>query len=323
MSSKYISVSCLLFFGSLVAVAQAASPRWEPQIATLCEPGQQYHPQHLSEDGRWTTDLSIKTPATTCLRDKMDLLEHCKKVYPGRDITNIVESSHYQKIGGWCRQGAMNSAKCKGAQRWVKPFRCLEGPFQSDALLVPEGCLFDHIHNASRCWPFVRWNQTGAAACQERGMQMRSFAMLLPCGISLFSGVEFVCCPKHFKESMKVKKTDLPVMPPEDILPSLDDEADESSMDDDVDDEEADEEDDDMLADEATENDDDYEDDDIDETEQEDEDTWNSLSTPQIKGFKDTGASGTTTTTQKSTEPSSTPAIIDPYYTHFDPRSEH
>lgn len=74
-----------------------------------------------------------------------------------------------------------------------------EGTFQSDALLVPEGCLFDHIHNASRCWPFVRWNQTGAAACQDRGMQMRSFAMLLPCGISLFSGVEFVCCPKHFK----------------------------------------------------------------------------------------------------------------------------
>lgn len=78
-------------------------------------------------------------------------------------------------------------------------FVFIEGPFQSDALLVPEGCLFDHIHNASRCWPFVRWNQTGAAACQERGMQMRSFAMLLPCGISLFSGVEFVCCPKHFK----------------------------------------------------------------------------------------------------------------------------
>lgn len=59
---------------------QATSPRWEPQIATLCEAGQQYHPQHLSEDGRWATDLSIKTPATTCLRDKMDLLEHCKKV---------------------------------------------------------------------------------------------------------------------------------------------------------------------------------------------------------------------------------------------------
>lgn len=82
-----------------------------------------------------------------------------------------------------------------------------EGPFQSDALLVPEGCLFDHIHNASRCWPFSRWNQTGSAACQERNMQMRSFAMLLPCGISLFSGVEFVCCPKHFKGELVIKIT--------------------------------------------------------------------------------------------------------------------
>lgn len=57
------------------------------------------------------------------------------QVYPGRDITNIVESSHYQKIGGWCRQGALNSAKCKGAQRWVKPFRCL-GKFLSPIFFI-------------------------------------------------------------------------------------------------------------------------------------------------------------------------------------------
>lgn len=51
------------------------------------------------------------------------------QAYPNRDITNIVESSHYQKIGGWCRQGALNANKCKGAHRWIKPFRCL-GKFQ-------------------------------------------------------------------------------------------------------------------------------------------------------------------------------------------------
>uniref|UniRef100_A0A1A9W632 E2 domain-containing protein n=1 Tax=Glossina brevipalpis TaxID=37001 RepID=A0A1A9W632_9MUSC len=193
--------------------------------------------------------------------------------YPNRDITNIVESSHYQKIGGWCRQGTLNAAKCKGSHRWIKPFRCLEGPFQSDALLVPEGCLFDHIHNASRCWPFVRWNQTGAAACQERGMQMRSFAMLLPCGISLFSGVEFVCCPKHFKtDEIRVKKTDLPVLPPVEIsnpsddLDDIDDDnesnyskdpADDDVDDDDEDDLLADDEEDEMAADEAAANGDD------------------------------------------------------------------
>ncbi|XP_015041410.2 amyloid-beta-like protein isoform X5 [Drosophila pseudoobscura] len=252
-----------------IGTVQGASPRWEPQIAVLCEAGQIYQPQYLSEEGRWVTDLSKKTTGATCLRDKMDLLDYCKKAYPNRDITNIVESSHYQKIGGWCRQGALNAAKCKGSHRWIKPFRCLEGPFQSDALLVPEGCLFDHIHNASRCWPFVRWNQTGAAACQERGMQMRSFAMLLPCGISLFSGVEFVCCPKHFKtDEIHVKKTDLPVMPPAQISSANDElnlnanEEDDSNdsnyskdaNDDELDDEDdlmADDEEDEMVADEA------------------------------------------------------------------------
>ncbi|XP_017024199.1 amyloid-beta-like protein isoform X5 [Drosophila kikkawai] len=250
------------------AQVQAASPRWEPQIAVLCEAGQIYQPQYLSEEGRWVTDLSKKTTGATCLRDKMDLLDYCKKAYPSRDITNIVESSHYQKIGGWCRQGALNAAKCKGSHRWIKPFRCLEGPFQSDALLVPEGCLFDHIHNASRCWPFVRWNQTGAAACQERGMQMRSFAMLLPCGISVFSGVEFVCCPKHFKtDEIHVKKTDLPVMPPaqissannDELVANDEDDSNDSNYSKDANDEELDDEDDlmgddeedEMVADEA------------------------------------------------------------------------
>ncbi|XP_055677298.1 amyloid-beta-like protein isoform X5 [Lutzomyia longipalpis] len=237
-------------FSDITFSVQAASPRWEPQIAVLCEAGQIYHPQYLSEEGKWVSDLKIKVPSSSCLRDKIDLLDHCKKVYPGRDITNIVESPHYQKIGGWCRQGVTSQGKCKGAQRWIKPFRCLEGPFQSDALLVPEGCLFDHIHNASRCWPFVRWNQTGAAACQDRGMQMRSFAMLLPCGISLFSGVEFVCCPKHFKDAVKVKKIDLPAMSPElEGLPVSDD------LDDDDDDVDISE---DMLADEEGDDEDDY-----------------------------------------------------------------
>lgn len=76
-----------------------------------------------------------------------------------------------------------------------------EGPFQSDALLVPESCLFDHVHNQTRCWEFGRWNETAAQSCADRDMQLRSFAMLLPCGISVFAGVEFVCCPKNGKSN--------------------------------------------------------------------------------------------------------------------------
>jgi amyloid beta A4 protein len=31
-------------------------------------------------------------------------------------------------------------------------------------------------------------------------MRVKSFAMLLPCGIDVFSGVEFVCCPFKAKK---------------------------------------------------------------------------------------------------------------------------
>ncbi len=31
-------------------------------------------------------------------------------------------------------------------------------------------------------------------------MILRSFAILLPCGVDLFSGVEFVCCPTSVKQ---------------------------------------------------------------------------------------------------------------------------
>lgn len=64
----------------VICHAQCSSLRWEPQISVLCEAGQAYHPQHLSEEGRWTTDLNIKSAGNTCLRDKIDLLEQCKRV---------------------------------------------------------------------------------------------------------------------------------------------------------------------------------------------------------------------------------------------------
>ncbi|XP_071529165.1 amyloid-beta-like protein isoform X2 [Panulirus ornatus] len=177
--------------------AGEAGPRFEPQVAMVCAARSQYHAQYMTQTGRWITDTNSKV---TCLNDKVDILRYCKQVYPDRDITNIVESSHYYKVPNFCRVG---HAKCK-ASAWVKPYRCL-GSFQSDALLVPEGCLFDHIHNQSRCWEFDRWNTTADRACATRRMTLKSFAMLLPCGIDVFSGVEFVCCPKNYKGHGKAR----------------------------------------------------------------------------------------------------------------------
>lgn len=154
-------------------------------------------------------------------------------------------------------------------------------------------------------------------------------------------------------ESMKVKKTDLPVLPPEqDILPSLDDEEDDSqSIDEDDDDDDDIEDEEDMMADEAVESDDDddYDDDsdgnddcieinngdaleyikiffrfvEVDESEQEDEDTWNRLSTKSAKESATTSSTISKTTEQTVSMGSSVASAVDPYFTHFDPRAEH
>jgi amyloid beta A4 protein len=192
-------------------VAPPPLPHFEPMVAVYCPPGppevsadvigqpSPYLHRFMSPGGQWQTDRGrvAGSAGPTCpLRNKVAVLELCKKAYPDRDITNIVEAGHFIKLTGWCRRDDSGRCDTAATAQWVKPFRCLEGPFQSDALLVPEHCLFDHVHNQSRCATFDAWNVTATDACRSRAMGLKSFGMLLPCGIDVFSGVEFVCCPR-------------------------------------------------------------------------------------------------------------------------------
>ncbi|XP_050423095.1 amyloid-beta-like protein isoform X2 [Adelges cooleyi] len=291
---------------------------FEPQVAVLCDSKSDtsYYSQYMSENGRWTSDTKRKVG---CLKEKVDILDYCKKVYPKNDITNIVESSHYVKIGNWCKMGYN---KCKHTD-WVKPYRCLEGQFQSDALLVPENCIFDHVHNQSKCWPFDRWNQTAAQACQDRDHNLRSFAMLLPCGISLFSGVEFVCCP--YKDKIQLKKT-APIAATDSLLSS-----DQFDVEEDIDDDDDDDDEDDDDVNDEDDDDDDY--DNYDDTPAARTSSTTTTTTTTTTTAAPTTVKATTTTTQRppTTEGSrTTPSgpvrnlpTPDTYFTHFDPRDEH
>ena len=181
-------------------------PRSEPQVAMVCGQPARYHNQYMDTAGRWVSDLNHKEG---CLENKEDILDYCKQLYPKLEITNIVESTHSYMIDDWCK---VDHDKCQESYL-IKPYRCLEGKFQSDALLVPEPCQFDHIHNTSWCWDFDKWNQTAEKACRDRSMSLRSFAMLLPCGTDIFTGVEFVCCP------LKEPATEAPRQPFEKNFP--------------------------------------------------------------------------------------------------------
>lgn len=185
---------CVLLFAIIsqgFAADKMKSDNAAPMVAFMCNKPAMY----LTEQG-WVRDET-----TDCLKEPEDILNYCKEVYPDMDITNYVESSDMVTIDNWC---SYDHTHCKHhGTHTVRPIRCLVGPFQSDALLVPEHCLFDHIHDPKQCITFKAWNQTASKSCASRRMmQLQSCAILLPCGIDMFSGVEFVCCPSQ--ENMKV-----------------------------------------------------------------------------------------------------------------------
>ncbi|XP_074653490.1 amyloid-beta precursor-like protein isoform X2 [Tubulanus polymorphus] len=184
MGPKLASVIAVIIAIALPAMANDDIP--EPSVAFMCNKPA----MHRTVLG-W-----VKDESTDCLNSPQEILEYCKKMYPGMDITNIVEATHFETISNWCKR---NHKHChRNGEYTIRPIRCLVGPFQSDALLVPRHCNFSHEHDPKKCLGFDAWTQSAMKRCAERNMHLhkKNYAMLQPCGTDLFAGVEFVCCPK-------------------------------------------------------------------------------------------------------------------------------
>jgi hypothetical protein len=59
------------------STAEVPAAHFEPQVAVMCEPRATYHNQYMTEAGHWVSDPETKA---ICPRDKMAVLEYCKKV---------------------------------------------------------------------------------------------------------------------------------------------------------------------------------------------------------------------------------------------------
>ena len=70
------------------------------------------------------------------------------------------------------------------------------GDFESEALLVPQHCMFDHEHDSNKCEHPSVWKQTATKECEAQDMVLDNTGMLVLCGTNEFRGVEYVCCPK-------------------------------------------------------------------------------------------------------------------------------
>lgn len=76
----------------------------------------------------------------------------------------------------------------------------LVGDFESDALLVPPRCRFEHMHYNTDCQTHDKWHKRASDKCTSESMTVKDYGVLIPCGIGTFTGVEFVCCPDDASE---------------------------------------------------------------------------------------------------------------------------
>ncbi|KAL9964038.1 hypothetical protein ACROYT_G027612 [Oculina patagonica] len=151
---------------------------YDPQVAISCDKVT----RHVDVNtGDWVAD---KNSTRLCTTDKNEILKYCKAVYPSQDVRNVVEVNNRVSVG----------------DSLVTPYRCLVGTFESDALLVPPRCRFEHMHFTSDCLSHDEWHERASKKCQSEGMIVKDYGVLIPCSVGKFTGVEFVCCPEDASE---------------------------------------------------------------------------------------------------------------------------
>ncbi|GMT07796.1 hypothetical protein PENTCL1PPCAC_29970 [Pristionchus entomophagus] len=201
-----VRVAAIVAALCLALGASAASEnheRFVPLIAFKCG----FRNRYMSENGSWVTD---ENKYATCLEGNLDKLKYCKKVFPSLNVTNIVEYSHEVTLAEWCRE---EGDKCT-TTKTVRPYRCIVGEFHSEALQVPHDCRFNHENSRDMCNDYGSWKVEATRLCSQRkdeagkAMIVRSFAMLEPCGLDLFTGVEYVCCPTDDADAALISKKD-------------------------------------------------------------------------------------------------------------------
>ncbi|VDL69493.1 unnamed protein product [Nippostrongylus brasiliensis] len=162
--------------------------KFVPLVAFECG----YRNKYMNEDGVWVSD---ENRYATCLSGKLDILKYCKKAYPKLNITNIVEYSHEVAIEKCKIFGNEDETLTHDMKDSIQ-----NGEFKSEALQVPHDCRFSHVNSGESCNDYQHWQDEATKQCRAKTfngkpMTVRSFAVLEPCSLDLFTGVEFVCCP--------------------------------------------------------------------------------------------------------------------------------
>ncbi|XP_052804541.1 amyloid-beta precursor-like protein [Mya arenaria] len=164
--------------------AHASVGKFEPMVAFICNKPA----MHRTVNG-WEVDYK-----QNCTDEPKQILDYCKTVYPDHDIKNAIEVTYKIEIPDWPKFDGPEPEKT-GTHK-VFPWKCLVEGFESEALLVPQHCIFDHEHDSNMCARPSMWKSRAEKECLSRDMVLESSGMLVLCDLDSFRGVEYVCCPK-------------------------------------------------------------------------------------------------------------------------------
>ncbi|XP_033758807.1 amyloid-beta A4 protein-like isoform X2 [Pecten maximus] len=174
------------------AVSQNTKEKLTHMVAYSCD--QEDAPlMYKRADQKW--EAAVGTRTTTCLDSLRSIFDFCKEVYKDADVTNIVPVENVE-ITWPDKFGHLHT------DRNFQVYSCLTGIFTSEALLVPQGCEFQHL-KYNECASYTFWKEKSNMTCKDKNLYMENFSMLLPCNVGLYSGVEYVCC--------KPAKTEKPI----------------------------------------------------------------------------------------------------------------
>ena len=61
--------------------------------------------------------------------------------------------------------------------------------YEADALMVPKGCKFNHLHDEASCMSHDEWKDRAKAFCRKDDMKLNEYGILLSCGTDMFTGI--------------------------------------------------------------------------------------------------------------------------------------
>ncbi|CAH8465596.1 unnamed protein product [Schistosoma turkestanicum] len=158
----------------------------------------------------WVTDLT-----QDCLEDELSILNYCRKVYSGRNITTVVSAPPISVVlSDWCEFAHKQLGKCQNfsnKQHEIKPFICLD-TIPMSTLFIPVGCQLSSLDSDRSyvCENYKFWESSTQEACFRRNMKFQSYLPIKPCvkekdfSSIYFAAAKVVCCEIHdsqFKNS--------------------------------------------------------------------------------------------------------------------------